>query len=57
MASPNVDLVRSIYADWERGDFTPVAWAQPEIEFVIADDRHLGAGPESPRWQRPGGTS
>lgn len=43
MASANVELVRSIYAAWEHGDFSSTEWACPEIEFVVADGLHPGS--------------
>ena len=37
MSRENVEIVRSIFAAWERGDYSSAEWAHPEIEFVAAD--------------------
>jgi GNAT superfamily N-acetyltransferase/ketosteroid isomerase-like protein len=34
----NLELVRSIFARWERGDFRSVTWAHPQIEYSIVDE-------------------
>ena len=34
MPSASLDLVRSICANWERGEFRSTAWMHPDIEIV-----------------------
>ena len=53
--SANLDLVRSIFAAWERGDFSETEWAHSEIEYVVADGLQpgiwMGVGGMVERWR------
>jgi ketosteroid isomerase-like protein len=42
-SSATVGLVRAVFAAWERGDYSSVAWASPEIEFSVVDGPSPGA--------------
>jgi ketosteroid isomerase-like protein len=48
VSEANVEVVREIFSAWERGDFSSVDWAHPEIEFTIpGPDPHVHRGVES----------
>ena len=53
MSQENVEIVRSILARWERGDYSSVDWADPEIEYVAPDhpDVARGLGALGRRWR------
>jgi ketosteroid isomerase-like protein len=51
MSQENVEIVRSIYADWERGDFSNIDWADADIEFQIPNEQPVrGVGAMGRRW-------
>jgi 2-(1,2-epoxy-1,2-dihydrophenyl)acetyl-CoA isomerase len=51
MAAGNLELVKAISTAWASGDFSRADWADPEIEYVIAD------GPSAGRWSGLSGMS
>jgi hypothetical protein len=55
--SANLDFVRSIYADWERGDWRNSGWADPQIEFVSEEWPAPVRVTGQLLMGRPGGTS
>ena len=51
MSKENVELVRSILANWERGDYASVDWADPDIEFIAPLDNTRGIEELGRRWR------
>lgn len=50
----NLDLVKAIFADWERGDWSSADWADPEIDFEmiggLMEGRWKGVGEMAKAW-------
>ena len=40
--SSNLEFVKSIFAAWERGDWSSAEWADPEIEFEMIGGLNAG---------------
>jgi ketosteroid isomerase-like protein len=51
MSQENVEIVRSIYEDWGRGDYSHIEWHDPHIAFIMVD------GPNPGRWTGATGLS
>ena len=53
--SEDLELVRSIYADWGRGDWSSASWAHPDIEYLMVDepgsDVHRGLASMAGAWR------
>jgi ketosteroid isomerase-like protein len=47
VSKQNLEIVKAIYREWERGEFANTDWADPEIEFSVpgpeADARGIEA--------------
>jgi ketosteroid isomerase-like protein len=46
MSRENVEIVKRIYADWARGEYGSIDWADPEIEFSVPGPEGAARGLE-----------
>ena len=52
MSEENVEVVRSILANWARGDYSSVDWADPDIAYRDAEGRESrGLDALARRWR------
>jgi ketosteroid isomerase-like protein len=47
MSKENVEIVKRIYADWARGEYGSIDWADPEIEFSVPGPEGVAHGVEA----------